>query len=181
MALSADGHQGTWTTWDGAHEESFSVTWDNEAWTATGIVGREAVQYVLRVAPTWEVRQFLLFRDVDTPDLWLATDAERRWGEMNGVYRPELDGSVDIELACSPLPLIVPIRRLGLGVGESAEVDVITVDHETLGVVRTPARYDRTAGRTWRRTSLVDGSTREVTVDDHGLVIDEAEQFRRRR
>ena len=44
------------------------------------------------------MRQFLLFRDLDEPDLWLATDGTGRWGEMNGAHRPELDGCYDVHL-----------------------------------------------------------------------------------
>ena len=89
---------------------------------------------MLRLAPTWRVRQFLLFRDLDEPDLWLATDGHNRWGEVNGAHRPELDGCVDIELACSPFPATLPIRRLPLEVGDAAEMPVVTVDVETLAV-----------------------------------------------
>ena len=138
-AFSADGHDVRWTTWDGSHDEHLTLRWENEAWTATGQVGRERVQYVLRLAPTWQVRQFLLFRDLDQPDLWLATDGHARWGEVNGAHRPELDGCRDIELACSPFPATLPIRRLPLDVGDGAELPVITVDVETLAVGRGDA------------------------------------------
>ena len=144
-AFSADGHDVRWATWDGEHTEHLTLRWENEAWTATGQVGRERVQYVLRLAPTWRVRQFLLFRDLDEPDLWLATDGHARWGEMNGAHRPELDGCTDIELACSPFPATLPIRRLPLEVGDAAELPVVTVDVETLavGVVDAPLRAHR--------------------------------------
>ena len=82
--------------------ETLSLSWDNEAWTAVGSGRPEHVEYVLRLAPTWHVRQFLLFRDLDDPDLWLAIDAAHRWGEVNGSYRAELDGCADVELACTP-------------------------------------------------------------------------------
>jgi hypothetical protein len=83
-AFSADGLETSWSTWDGNHTETLRLTWDNEAWTAIGKVGKEQVEYVLRLAPTWHVRQFLLFRDLEDPDLWLAIDAQHRWGEING-------------------------------------------------------------------------------------------------
>src|SRR5687768_13026964 len=95
-SFSADGHRLQWSTWDGSHGESFTLTWENEAWTATGTVERESVQYVIRLSPTWQVRQFLLFRDLEQPDLWLAIDKRHKWGEMNGSYRPELDRCVDV-------------------------------------------------------------------------------------
>lgn len=180
--FSADGHAATWTTWDDAHVEEFSLTWENEAWTATGKVGRENVQYVMRMSPTWHVRQFLLFRDLDEPDLWLALDARHRWGEVNGTYRPELDGCVDIDLACTPFTPALPIRRLDLEtlpVGEAAELPVIAVDVETLAADPTIVRYEHVGPHEWHRVTT-SGTVREFTVDEHGLVVDEAGRFRRR-
>ena len=121
QTFSPDGHEIAWSTWDGGHTETLSLTWDNEAWTAVGRVGRERVEYVLRLAPTWHVRQFLLFRDLEDPDLWLAIDADHRWGEVNGSYRTELNGCADVELACTPFTATVPIRRLQLAVGEAGD------------------------------------------------------------
>jgi len=178
-AFSADGHTAQWTTWDDAHTEAMNLAWDNEAWTATGHVGRENVQYVLRVSPTWQVRQFLLFRDLDEPDLWLAIDAHHRWGEVNGAFRPEFGAAADIELNCTPFTATIPIRRLGLGIGEAAEIDVITVDVDTLGAVAVPTRYERTAQTAWRSTALSTGDEREFEVDGYGLVIHERGRFRR--
>jgi hypothetical protein len=178
-ALSADGHDVQWETWDGAHVEHLTLRWENEAWTACGDVGRERVQYVLRLAPTWRVRQFLLFRDLDEPDLWLANDGRNRWGEVNGAHRPELDGCVDVALSCSPFPVTLPIRRLPLEVGDSAEMPVVTVDVETLAVDVATRRYERVTARHWR-ISDGSGDTTELDVDEHGLVVDQPGRFRRR-
>ncbi len=178
-AFSADGHEVTWASWDGGHAESMTLRWENEAWTATGQVANENVQYVLRIAPTWHVRQFLLFRDLDEPDLWLAIDAKHRWGEINGSFRPEFEGCADIDLGCTPFAATIPIRRLGLAVGAAADIDVIAVDVETLGAVSVPTRYERTGDRTWRSTALSTGRTREFEVDARGLVVAERGRFRR--
>ena len=182
-AFSADGHSVEWVTWDGAHRESFTLTWENEAWTATGHVGRENVQYVMRLSATWHVRQFLLFRDLEQPDLWLALDAKHRWGEMNGAYRPDLDGCVDIELACTPFTPAVPIRRLELhqlAIGEAAELPVIEIDVETLAALPKLVRYERSGDQSWRRVTAGDGDVRAFTVDEYGLVVEEPGRFRRR-
>jgi uncharacterized protein len=176
--LSPDGYERTWTTWDGGHSETLRLSWDNEAWTAVGRVGRERIEYVLRLAPTWHVRQFLLFRDLDDPDLWLAIDAAHRWGEINGSYRTEFDGCADIELACTPFTATVPIRRLGLGVGDVADVDVIDVDVDTLAARRMAVRYERLGDRAYRRTALTSGEARRFDVDEFGLVVDEHNRFR---
>ena len=178
--FAADGHGVRWETWDGAHVEELTVRWENEAWTVTGDVGRERVQYTLRVSPTWQVRQILLFRDLDEPDLWLATDGHHRWGEVNGAHRPELDGCIDIELACSPFPFTLPIRRLPLAVGDGAELPVVTIDVETLAIEPAVRRYERCAELRWRVTDVAAGAVTELDVDAYGLVVDQPGRFRRR-
>jgi hypothetical protein len=178
--FSADGHEVRWETWDGEHTEVLTLTWENEAWTASGQVGRERVQYVLRLAPTWRVRQFMLFRDLDEPDLWLATDGHHRWGEVNGAHRPELDGCVDVELTCSPFPVTLPIRRLPLHVGDSAEMPVATIDVETLAVDVATRRYERLGEHRWRIGDGTPDGTTEFDVDAHGIVVDQPGRFRRR-
>ena len=172
-----EGHQAAWTTWDGEHEESFTIQWENEGWTASGIVGREQVQYVLRLNASFQVRQFLLFRDLDDPDLWLATDGTARWGEMNGAHRVELDGCYDIDLACTPFTHSLPIRRLPLLVGDSADLRVVTVDVETLAVQVAAHRYTRLDTHRWRFGRGEDST--EFDVDEHGLLLDLPGRFRR--
>ena len=179
QTFSPDGHEIAWSTWDGGHTERFSLTWDNEAWTAIGRVGRERIEYVLRLAPTWHVRQFLLFRDLDDPDLWLAIDADHRWGEVNGAYRSELNGCADVELACTPFTATVPIRRLQLALGEEATIDVIDIDVDTLAASRQTVRYQRLSESAYQRTALSSGDVRQFDVDEFGLVVDEADRFRR--
>lgn len=173
------GHVVRWTTWDGEHVETVTIRWENEGFTVNGHVGRERVEYVLRLSPTWQVRQFILFRDLEEPDLWLATDGHGRWGEMNGSHRTELDGCYDIDLACTPFTNTLPIRRLPLHEGDSAELPVVYVDPETLEVRPVTQRYTRTAGHTWRYESVDTGYVTTFDVDEHGLVLDYPDEFRR--
>ncbi len=179
---SADGHLIEWSTWDGGHSEAVTLAWENEAWTVSGIVGRERIQYVLRLSPTWQVRQFLLFRDLDEADLWLATDGGGRWGEMNGEHRVELDGCYDVELACTPFTHALPIRRLPLLVGHTADIVVARIDVDTLGIVPAHRRYTRSGTHRWVVTDLDDPTAEpiEFDVDDYGFATDLPERFIRR-
>jgi hypothetical protein len=180
--FSADGHTVRWRPWDTDPQdthETLTLVWENEAWTASGFVGRENVQYVLRISPTWQVRQFLLFRDMEDPDLWLGTDGSGRWGEMNGAHRPELDGCIDIDLPCTPFTNTLPIRRLPLHVGDTADITVAYVDVETLEVRPDHQRYTRIGANRWRFVQLDSGWTEEFDVDRFGLVLDYPTLFRR--
>ncbi len=176
-ALPASGHTARWSVWDGDDGEVTDFRWENEGWTISGQVSRERVQYVVRLTATWQLRQFLLFRDLDEPDLWLATDGTARWGEMNGAHRIELDGCYDINLACTPLTHSLPIRRLPLHVGDSAELPVVTVDVETLEVQPATHRYFRLDTHRWAFEHGDDSV--EFDVDQHGLVLDLPGRFRR--
>jgi len=176
-ALPASGRTVRWAAWDGDDIEVTDLRWENEGWTVSGQVSRERVQYVVRLSATWQVRQFLLFRDLDDPDLWLATDGTARWGEMNGAHRVELDGCYDIDLACTPFTNSLPIRRLPLLVGDSADVRVVTVDVETLAVQVVSHRYTRIDTHRWRFGHGDDSI--EFDVDQHGLLLDYPGRFRR--
>lgn len=179
VPFGPDGHEVAWTTEVGEPAERVTVQWDNEAWTVTGHLEQERIDYVLRLSPTWRVRQFLLFRDLDEPDLWLATDTHGRWGEVNGAHRTDLDGCEDIEVRGATFPVTVPLRRLPLHVGDAAELPVITVDAETLGVVGARRRYQRLGERHWSRWHSEDDHTDEFDVDDHGVVVDVTGRMRR--
>lgn len=177
------GHVARWATWAGDGEETTTILWENEGFTVSGQVSdatdREHIHYVLRISPTWQVRQFLLFRDLEEPDLWLATDGSGRWGEMNGAHRTELDGCYDIDLACTPFTNTLPIRRLPLLEGHSAELPVVYVNPETLEVRPMVQRYTRLGSHRWRYESVESGFTAELEVDEFGLVIDYPTLFRR--
>lgn len=163
------GHAVRWQTWDGAHREDLTIRWENEGFTVAGTVSSERIEYVVRLSAQWHVRQFLLFRDLDEPDLWLATDGHGRWGEMNGAHRTELDGCHDVVLACTPFSHTPPIRRLPLHDGHTAELPVVVVDPDSLAVTAEPVRYTRHSASRWTITRA--GVAAEVEVDEHGLVV----------
>ena len=171
-AFPADGFSARWRHWDLDTDDTLTLRWENEAWTAMGEIGHEKVSYVVRLSPTWQVRQFLLFRDASDPDLWLGTDGGGRWGEMNGAHRPDLDGCQDIHLSCTPFTDTIPIRRLQLDVGDSTELATAHIDVTTLGVVPERRRFEHIAGRHWRITQVESGVAVEVDVDQYGLVHD---------
>ncbi|MFZ9628147.1 MAG: putative glycolipid-binding domain-containing protein [Ilumatobacteraceae bacterium] len=165
------GHVVRWRTADGQHLETTTIRFENEGYTVTGVVGSERIEYVLRLSSAWQVRQFILFRDLEEPDLWLATDGHGRWGEMNGAHRTELDGCYDIDLRCTPFTHSLAVRRLPLLDGHSAEIPVITIDTETLEVRAEPHRYTCHDSHHWT-IGRAEGDI-EVELDEHGLVVDQ--------
>ena len=178
-AFPADGYTVRWQTWDGEGDETVTLRWENEGWTALGEVTRERVSYVIRLSATWQIRQFLLFRDQDEPDLWLGTDGSGRWGEMNGAHRPDLDGCTDIDLHATPFTNSIPIRRLQLDSGDAAEISAALIDVDTLGVIPVQQRYEHLPTGEWRKVHVKTGTAIDFRVDRYGLVHDEPDRFRR--
>jgi len=161
-----------WEAWDGSTSEEFHIRWDNGGWVAEGAVSGADVQYVLRLGPDHDVRQFLLFRDLDEPDLWLATDGEGRWGEMNGAERSDLRGCTALAVGCSPSHTLATIRALGvsLGIGERVTVQTATVDVETLSVVAAPQTYTRLADTRWSLEIEPTGFSAVFDVDSDSVL-----------
>ncbi len=178
-AFPADGFTARWNRVDGDGSEQVDLRWENEGWTITSEVGGPNISYVLRLSATWAVRQFLLFRDLDDPDLWLGTDGSGRWGEINGAHRPDLDGCHDIDLPITPFTRTLPIRRLALDVGDAADLRVAVLDVGTLGVVPVRQRYHRIGLHRFARTNFDTGSEVEFDIDPYGLVQDYPELFTR--
>lgn len=89
---------------------------------------------------------------------------------VHGEERPDLAGCLDIDLAFSPITNTLPICRLGLTIGDSADVSAAWVQWPSLEVTVLPQRYQRTATDRYEYSS---GSFRAaLIVDEHGLLVD---------
>ena len=179
LAPSSSGHTVAWEGWNGDPASAVTLRWENEGWTAEISLHADNALAIVRLSAQWMVQQMLLFRDMEEPDLWLATDGHGRWGEMNGAHRTELDGCVDIDFVNTPFTNSIITHRLPLHVGHTADLNVITIDVETLNVESVPQRYTRHDEYAWEYTSLLTGQQHAARVDEFGLVIDEHNAFRR--
>lgn len=177
--LPLEGMTAAWVTDDGNFRETLTLRFENEAWTAEGLVQGADIQYVFRFTASWQLQQMLLFRDMDDPDLWLANDGRGKWGEVNGAQRRDLGGCHDIDLLCSPFTRTMAIRRLHLPIGQSADVESITVDTETLSIQRARLDYTRLSYGLWVVHRDDEAPSHEFEVDQYGLVLDLPGHFRR--
>ena len=84
--------------------------------------------------------------------------------------QPGLEGAIDVDLAFSPAPNTLAIRRLMLDVGADARIDVVMIDPVTQEVTRVSQSYARLDEDTYRYE--VAGVTADLVVDETGFVID---------
>jgi hypothetical protein len=101
--------------------------------------------------------------------LELRTDDQQRWwkaqDELAGVR-----GCLDIDLGATPATNTLPIRRLELPIGRSADVTAAWVKFPDLTVQPLDQRYTRLSERRYRYESGGGSFQAEVEVDDLGLV-----------
>ena len=102
--------------------------------------------------------------------LRLRVDGQGRWldGEHEVV---DVRGCVDVDLGLGASTNMLPIRRLGLQVGQSQELTAAWVRFPDLSVQPLRQRYTRLAGDRYRYESVDSGFAAELEVDDLGLVL----------
>lgn len=99
----------------------------------------------------------------------IRVDRSGRW-RMNGEAQPQVEGCVDVDLNFSPSTNLLPIRRLGLAVGEEAEVATAWLRFPTLALERLPQLYRRTGERAYRYESNGGAFASDIEVNDAGFV-----------
>ena len=146
-----------------------------DGWTIEGTVKAFVdelirVTYVVRCSPGWVTRAALVneTRQDGEREFELAVDHAGRWW-MDGMPLPELDGCVDVDLGVTPSTNTLPIRRLGLEVGASAEILAAWIRFPELDIVPATQRYTRLAEDRYLYESY--SFKAELEVDDIGLVV----------
>lgn len=174
--------------WAARHEhrvEHLGLTAD-----ASGAVARSVVvgleedapvhlRYELRVDSDWRLRSVQLEDAVDGRDVALSIDENGTWRDGSGVPLTAFEGCREVDISVTPLTNTLPIRRLDLEVGRSADIAVVYVAVPALALTRVEQRYTRLAERTYRYSGFPDGFVADLEVDEHGLVIDYPGLFRR--
>lgn len=93
-----------------------------------------------------------------------------QWFE-NSRENPLVRGAVDIDLGWSPCTNTLPIRRLGLAIGQSSgEFIAAWVRFPELVLEPLPQQYIRLSDRVYRYSSRGEAFTAELLVDENGIV-----------
>lgn len=121
--------------------------WRTVSATVLGTVGAGEVDY--RV-------------DVVSPGRWL----------FDGYPAPAVDGAIDVDLNFSPSTNLLPIRRLGLAVGEEATVRAAWLRFPSFKLEALDQTYRRTGESTYRYESAGGSFVRDLEVNGDGFVVD---------
>jgi hypothetical protein len=121
---------------------------------------------------------------VESVSVSLRADGHGNWTDGRGDELSNLSGCTDVDISATPFTNTLPIRRLGLDRGESAEVRTVYLSVPELRVETAVQRYtcldplDAAGGR-YRYESLSSEFTAELPVDADGIVVDYPDLFER--
>lgn len=130
----------------------------------------------------WRVRSVEAGLVGDDRHIALAGDGAGHWRDGAGRSLPELAGAIDVDLSVTPFTNTLPIRRLELRAGQSADLRVAYIGLPDRTVTIDPQRYVcLEPRRRYRYESLDSDFVREIEVDADGLVVTYPGLFRRMR
>ena len=130
------------------------------------------LEYAVSCDEDWRTRYVFLAEATSGRRLELLATGRGHWTDGDGDSLPALRGALDVDISATPFTNTLPIRRLDLALGESADIVTafIAVPELTVGTDRQ--RYTRVGPRTYLFTALEAEFEREITVDADGLVLD---------
>lgn len=136
----------------------------------TAPAGHPHLEYLLETDPVLRTRLVSLRRPGTGESLTLTSNGRGDW-RVGDRPAPELSGALDVDIRATPLTNTLPMRRLGLEVGEDREIEVAYIDTETFAVFLDRQRYRRLS-RTRYLFQAVDGSfEREIATDEQSFVV----------
>jgi len=161
---------------DHCHLRGSKLGWSLEG-TITGVQDDQPfrAQYRVTVDRLWRTRLggVTVWRGAEQHGFKLGRSDEGEWTAFSsGAALDPLAGLIDVDISLTPATNTLPIRRLGLEVGESAETTAVWIRPD-LNIEPLPQRYTRTGEQTYLYESGADYTAfqREITVDAQGLVV----------
>ena len=136
------------------------------------------IRYTVLCGRDWRTRSAEVeVLGADAPRRMRMVADAGRW-TLNGAPLAGCDGLIDIDLGFSPCTNTLPIRRLGLGIGDRADVTAVWMRYPTLDVLTLPQAYTRIGENRYRYESRGGEFVAELAVDDVGLVTTYGEYWR---
>jgi hypothetical protein len=166
-----------WRRLDHPGHESARLVRQGSAWylSGTAVFAHDRqpcrLDYAVMCDGDWQTRSGRIAGWVgpQTIEVELVVDSARRW-RRDGRETPQVEGCLDLDLAFSPATNLLPIRRLGLAVGQEATVRAAWLRFPSFVLEPLDQLYRRTDLDTYRYESAGGRFVTELTVDRAGFV-----------
>ncbi len=106
-----------------------------------------------------------------TISVMINTDPDQRWW-LNGVEQSAIQGCTDVDLNFSPSTNLLPIRRLNLEIGETANVKAAWLRFSSFELELLPQQYHRLDETTYRYESAGGQFVADLKVNKSGFVVE---------
>lgn len=141
-----------------------------------------ALAYVVHVDRNWQTTEGRVWgwRGREAIDLRLRRDGAGSW-TLNDLPCPAVQGCIDLDLSFTPATNLLPLRRLSLGVGESAEVRSAWLEWPEVRLTLLVQRYRRRSETEYEYESDLPGAEQfraMLRVHPDGWVLDYAGLWR---
>jgi len=161
-----------WRDSDGESLEHCALVIGDEGVVVDSIVIADTFGLRYRIAcdPDWGTRAVDVELIGTARPLHLLADGAGTWWR-DGVPEARLAGTIDVDITATPFTNTLPIRRLRLNDGDSRDITVAYVTVPDMTVTTHGQRYTKLTARRYRFEALDSGFTRDLDVDEHGLVV----------
>ncbi|MEO6281390.1 putative glycolipid-binding domain-containing protein [Roseateles sp.] len=140
------------------------------------------LHYSIRWDDTYRVREadLQVRTDAGTKHMHLRSDGAGQWTDAEGHALSALEGCIDIDIWPTPMTNSLPLWRAQLQVGERREFRMAWISAPDLTLELKPQAYTRLSERRYLFESLDKTQFKvELEVDEHQIVLDYPELFRR--
>ncbi len=156
--------------------ESARMAAQPDGWQVTGtaVFADEGnpcrLNYQIDCAADWRTRSAMVVGWVgaEAINVRLSVDDELRW-RVNDVEVPDVTGCIDVDLNFSPSTNLLPVRRLGLAVGQEGAVKAAWLRFPGFTLEPLEQVYLRLDERTYRYTSGGGSFVRDIRVTPSGF------------
>jgi hypothetical protein len=135
------------------------------------------LHYEITCDSHWNVKQLeVVLLNGNHKSIMLTADGKGHWTTPAGDPVHLLDGCIDIDISATPFTNTLPIRRLTLKPGQSAELLVVYILIPEMKLMTDRQRYTclstTNSGGLYRYESMDSDFSAELPVDSDGLVFD---------
>jgi hypothetical protein len=135
------------------------------------------LHYEITCDSNWNVKELhLMLLSGNRKSVKLQSDGKGHWATQTGDPFSSLDGCIDVDISATPFTNTLPIRRLELRPGQSAELLVAYVLIPEMEVSADRQRYTclelNANGGLYKYESMESDFKAELPTDNDGLVID---------
>ena len=142
------------------------------------------LHYEISCDSNWKVKQLgLMLLSGNRKSTKIQSDGQGHWSTNTGDPVSSLEGCIDVDISATPFTNTLPIRRLELRPGQSAELLVAYVLMPEMDLMTDRQRYTclelNNGGGLYKYESLESDFSAKLPVDSDGLVIDYPDLFKR--